>query len=234
MGIDFAEGLSTAQIALQVGAIYWCYRISRNLSLARGWGLVWLILMGTIVVMLGSRMIVFVLAVVGDHPALVYVQRYILPTLVSVGLFLGTWLLHRWIAKAEVIIPTLRILPPARISINEASIVVAWDREAEQLFGFSAQAAIGRSLTELIIPTHHIEAHLEAIARFLGQGESAQLQRPAYHIDAHDASGQLFEVKIELSVTREGGATTFHAQIWRARYDIYSGPDTPAAGDVWC
>jgi hypothetical protein len=74
LDIDTAEVFSTAQILLMAGSIYWCHRISRDLSLASGWGRIWLVLMITIGLMLTSRAIVF-LATFGEHPALVDAQR---------------------------------------------------------------------------------------------------------------------------------------------------------------
>jgi PAS domain S-box-containing protein len=54
----------------------------------------------------------------------------------------------------------------AHVSIDQEDRVVDWNRQAETVFGWTAEEAYGRRLAELIVPEHFREAHLAAIRSF--------------------------------------------------------------------
>jgi len=43
----------------------------------------------------------------------------------------------------------------AVVSIDDRSIIVDWNRTAETMFGWSREEAVGRVLTDLIVPQQH-------------------------------------------------------------------------------
>jgi PAS domain S-box-containing protein len=76
--------------------------------------------------------------------------------------------------------------------------VLGWNRKAESVFGWNSSEAIGRRLTDLIIPERHRDAHLRGMARYLATGEGPVLNR-LIEIEAVREDGG--ELKVELSIT---------------------------------
>jgi PAS domain S-box-containing protein len=101
----------------------------------------------------------------------------------------------------------------ACLAMNEEGLVVGWNGQAEALFGWSQQEALGRTLSRLIIPSSHRDAHDRGLALFLATGAGPVLGRrlelTALHRDGH-------EFPIELSIgipVRLSGGYLFHAFI---------------------
>ncbi|MEX1177652.1 MAG: ATP-binding protein [Nitriliruptor sp.] len=99
----------------------------------------------------------------------------------------------------------------AYVSIDAAGRVTEWNRQAEVLFGWTRQEALGVLLADLIVPEAYRAAHLLGIERFVrtGHGEAVfqRLQLPAAH-----RSGHLFEVEFTIWPSRDrDGAWTFHS-----------------------
>ncbi len=66
----------------------------------------------------------------------------------------------------------------AFIALDGAGAVTAWNRAAEQLFGWSQAEALGRSLSELIIPQRHRAAHERGLVRVAQAGVSDVCGKP--------------------------------------------------------
>ena len=86
----------------------------------------------------------------------------------------------------------------AVIVMNEAGHVVGWNGNAEHTFGWTAEEAVGKRLSELIIPEGYREAHERGRAHFLVTGEGPVLNR---HIEVEGITREGVELPIELSVT---------------------------------
>ncbi len=86
----------------------------------------------------------------------------------------------------------------AIVSMNEEGVITAWNTQAEKIFGWSAQEAIGSKLTENIIPERFREAHDKGLKRFLQSGEGPVLNK-RFEIHAKNKRG--FEFPIELAIT---------------------------------
>lgn len=54
----------------------------------------------------------------------------------------------------------------AVVTVNGKSIVIEWNRQAEIIFGYSKDEAIGKSLSELIIPQRHAAAHHQGVNHY--------------------------------------------------------------------
>lgn len=76
--------------------------------------------------------------------------------------------------------------------------VAGWNDKAEQIFGWSRRDAVGRRLSELIIPLDYREAHERGLARFLETGEGPVLDR---HIEISGVDRAGRELPVELSIT---------------------------------
>ena len=97
------------------------------------------------------------------------------------------------------------------IGMDAAGIITDWNAQAEQMFGWSRQEAVGRVLSATIIPAQHREAHERGLRHFLATGEgpmlNARVEITGCHRDGH-------EIPIELAISPslgQGGAYTFSA-----------------------
>lgn len=98
--------------------------------------------------------------------------------------------------------PSLRILSTgslsAVVSIDEEGLVTAWSPEAEAVFGWSAEAMLGRRLSETIIPERYRQAHEQALRRFRRTGASLTVGR-VIEVSALRADGTEFPLELSIS-----------------------------------
>lgn len=64
----------------------------------------------------------------------------------------------------------------AYVAIDSKSEILEWNRQAENIFGWPREEAVGRHL-EIIIPVPYREAHSRGIERFLATGEGPVLSK---------------------------------------------------------
>lgn len=100
----------------------------------------------------------------------------------------------------------------AIITIDPDSIITDWNRPAADIFGWSTEEAVGRSLPDMIIPEQHREAHLAGMSRFLATGEGAILNR-RIEITALYRNGREFPVELAVSPSGRGKTLLFSAFI---------------------
>ena len=100
----------------------------------------------------------------------------------------------------------------AHVMIDTQGVVRSWCARAEAMFGYTPERALGRKLTELIVPPASRAAHAAGLARFLSGGESRILGRRV-EVQALHLRGHL--VPVELAVTKivDGDETFFSAFI---------------------
>ncbi len=95
----------------------------------------------------------------------------------------------------------------AFVQMDEKGHILEWNPQAEVTFGWPRTEAIGKVLTELIVPPGLREAHAAGIARFLRTGQSSgALLGKRREMTARRRDGS--EIKVELAVTalrRHGG-----------------------------
>jgi two-component system sensor histidine kinase/response regulator len=100
----------------------------------------------------------------------------------------------------------------AFIAMSADGLITEWNRHAEITFGWSRAEAIGRVLSETIIPPKFREAHNRGLARFLATAEGPVLNRvlevPALHRD-----GSEFPAEISIAPVRVGEHYLFAAFI---------------------
>jgi len=97
------------------------------------------------------------------------------------------------------------------IGMDAAGIITDWNVQAEQIFGWSRQEAIGRSLSATIIPPQQREAHERGLRHFLSTGKGPMLNTRV-EITGHHRDGH--EIPIELAISPalgQGGTYTFSA-----------------------
>lgn len=86
----------------------------------------------------------------------------------------------------------------AFIEMDAAGIIIAWNVQAERMFGWPRQEAIGQLLSTTIVPAQHREAHERGLRHFLETGEgpilNTLLEITACHRDGHE-----FPVELAIS-----------------------------------
>jgi PAS domain S-box-containing protein len=98
----------------------------------------------------------------------------------------------------------------AVISMDERGRVTYWNPSAESIFGVSQSAALGRLVSELIVPERFRQAHADGIARFLSEGVGPLLERRV-EVIALRGDGSEFPVELTISAAREEAQWTFTA-----------------------
>jgi PAS domain S-box-containing protein len=96
------------------------------------------------------------------------------------------------------------------VTMDSEGIVTAWNKSAEEIFGWPAGKAIGRRLSELIIPERYRAAHERGLKRFLETGKGPLLDKHvellAMHRDGHE-----FPVELSVAAVKVRGGFVFHA-----------------------
>jgi PAS domain S-box-containing protein len=87
----------------------------------------------------------------------------------------------------------------AVIRVDGKGAIIGWNRQAQLIFGWTAEQAIGLTLHETIIPVQHREAHLRGLARYMTGAPSRVIDR-RIEITALHSRGH--EFPIELAITR--------------------------------
>jgi diguanylate cyclase (GGDEF)-like protein/PAS domain S-box-containing protein len=92
---------------------------------------------------------------------------------------------------------TIETAMDAVVQMDTAGIITGWTSQAEKIFGWSREEAVGRVLSETIIPPQYREAHKQGLKRFLLTGEgpalNSRIEVTGLHRDGH-------EFPIELSI----------------------------------
>ncbi len=98
----------------------------------------------------------------------------------------------------------------AYVEMDTEGLITDWNRQAELTFGWNRGEAVGRPLTETIIPPQFREAHRKGVLRFLTTGEGPVLNKRielrALHRDGHE-----FPVELTVWPVRVGGVFRFNA-----------------------
>ncbi len=88
----------------------------------------------------------------------------------------------------------------AVVTMDRNGRVVGWNRQAEVIFGFGRDEALGRQLDTLIIPPRYRMDHREGMARYLAGESAGEVLDRRIEVEALHADGS--EFPIELSITR--------------------------------
>ena len=109
--------------------------------------------------------------------------------------------------KADLLEAIADSTTDALVAIDEAGLVVSWNRAAEVIFGYSADEMVGASL-HVIIPQRFRKAHDQGLERVTGGGE--------HHVIGHSATlagtrrdGSEFPIELTLSTWTAGGLRYF-------------------------
>lgn len=96
----------------------------------------------------------------------------------------------------------------AVLSIDERGRVTEWNAQAETMFGWSRAEAVGRTLSELLIPQQYRVAHDRGLHHFLATGEGPLLNR-RIEITALRRDGAEFPVEVSIAPYQIDGKWEF-------------------------
>ena len=98
----------------------------------------------------------------------------------------------------------------AIVIMDQTGTVAGWNPQAEAIFGWSKEEAVGRRMADLIMPTRYKAAHDAAFARSLQTKEirGRRLETMALH-----RSGREFPIEIAVSALSYGASILFSAFI---------------------
>jgi PAS domain S-box-containing protein len=111
-------------------------------------------------------------------------------------------------ASIEAIRPVLDTALDAVVVMSSDGIVSAWNRVAEATFGWTAEAAVGRLMADLIIPEEYRQAHCDGLARYNRTGEERVLNR-RIEITALHRDGGEFPIELTITTASAAGETMF-------------------------
>jgi PAS domain S-box-containing protein len=104
--------------------------------------------------------------------------------------------------RMQVIIDTS---PSAVITADEGGLITGWNRKAEEIFGWSHDEAVGRTLTGTVIPRRYRDAHQRGLTRFIETGEGKLIGR-TLEMTALHRDGRELPIEISVSATSRSGA----------------------------
>jgi diguanylate cyclase (GGDEF)-like protein/PAS domain S-box-containing protein len=96
------------------------------------------------------------------------------------------------------------------VSMDADGGIIAWNPEAEAIFGWRADQAIGRPVADVIIPPSMRDAHSRGLERFLATGEGLMLDK-RIELEGLHRDGHTLPVELTISAIEEDDGWTFHA-----------------------
>jgi PAS domain S-box-containing protein len=107
---------------------------------------------------------------------------------------------------------TIETAMDAVVRMDAGGIIIGWNSQAEKTFGWSRQEAVGRVLSETIIPPRYREAHVQGMKRFLLTGEGTVLNSRIEIVGLH-RDGREFPIELSIAPTKIAGKYEFSAFI---------------------
>jgi PAS domain S-box-containing protein len=98
--------------------------------------------------------------------------------------------------------------PDTIIVIDEASKVLLWNPKASEIFGLKSDEAIGKNLTNLIIPERYQLFHKNGMDKLLEVGKKVSLNK-TIEVIAKNALGIEFYISLTISQSLQKGKTVF-------------------------
>jgi len=117
---------------------------------------------------------------------------------------------HR--ADEERLRATIDTAMDAVVQMNAEGIITGWNHQAEEIFGWPREEAIGRMLNETIIPAQYRAAHLSSLAHFLASGEGSMLNSRVELLGLH-RDGHEFPVELSITAIHTAGEYEFNGFI---------------------
>ena len=98
----------------------------------------------------------------------------------------------------------------AFVTMDADGVATGWNSQAEAIFGWSREDAVGRRMSDMIIPARYREVHERGLRHFLTSGEGAVLNRRV-EMTALNRDGREFPVEFAVTPVKIGPTWTFGA-----------------------
>ena len=136
----------------------------------------------------------------------------LLVTLLFLALYLAYLNRQNVQRRAEAIQASVRMKTVTSTALDAVIVsdsegrILDFNAAAEQIFGYSAQEAVGADLGEMIVPDHHREGHAAGMARMRARGERRVVGKGRIKLEAKRSNGEIFPVEfaIQSAETNEG------------------------------
>ena len=99
----------------------------------------------------------------------------------------------------------------AFISVDAAGVITRWNTVAEKTFGWLEDEAVGRSLSETIVPERLRAGHDAGMRRYLATGKSTIVGNRQMQVTAIKRDGTEFPIEMAMSADRCEDVVTFNA-----------------------
>jgi PAS domain S-box-containing protein len=96
----------------------------------------------------------------------------------------------------------------AIVIMDSYGLITDWNRQAEKMFGWSRNEAIGQRLEDLIIPLRFRSAHRQGLKHFLHTGNGPMLNKLVEHVAIRKDSSE-FPVEVSVAPLKLGNAYIF-------------------------
>lgn len=111
--------------------------------------------------------------------------------------------------RARMIIDTAL---DAVVSMNSLGVITDWSAQAERMFGWTRADAMGKRMSDTIIPPRYRDAHNKGLKNFLVTGEGPVLNR-RIEVTALTRDGREFPIELAISPVEMGEEWSFSAFI---------------------
>jgi PAS domain S-box-containing protein len=115
-------------------------------------------------------------------------------------------------AREEETRQILETAQDAFVAMDDDGLITDWNRQAEDVFGWPRDEALGRTLGETIIPERYREQHRRGLERFLATGHGPVLGK-RLELSALRQDGTEFPVELTIWALPEGTSHRFNALV---------------------
>jgi diguanylate cyclase (GGDEF)-like protein/PAS domain S-box-containing protein len=100
----------------------------------------------------------------------------------------------------------------AVVQMNAKGIITGWNNHAEKIFGWTREEAVGRILSDTIVPPQYRKAHTEGLEHFLASGEGNFLNSRVELLGLR-RDGREFPIELSITAINTAGEYEFNSFI---------------------
>jgi len=130
-------------------------------------------------------------------------------TIAEQALLVANGTLQKNIARTQLLLDSAL---DGIVSMDDNGKVRAWNAQAEHIFGYSSEQALGWDMAELIVPPAYREKHRQGLARFMKTGVS-NIIGTRLEISGLRADGSEFPMELTVGALKQKDGYVFSAYI---------------------